>query len=140
MDIRLKRAYEPAARADGRRVLVDRLWPRGLARAEARIDAWEAEIAPSAELRQWFGHVPDRFDEFARRYTDELRHRRSALTDLRRVARRGTLTLVYGARDIEHNHAVVLCRVLRRGLPRSAEAPKAAPRPRRGAANSEVDG
>lgn len=140
MDIHRKRVYEAAAPADGRRVLVDRLWPRGLARADARIDAWQPEIAPSAELRQWFGHVPDRFEEFERRYTDELRHHRPALTDLRRHARRGTLTLVYGARDTEHNQAVVLDRVLRRGLPRSAGERKAAPRPPRGAAGAPVHG
>lgn len=127
MDIRLKRAYEPPVASDGRRVLVDRLWPRGLARKDAAIDAWEPEIAPSTELRQWFGHAPDRFEEFERRYIDELRERRPALKALRRVSRRGTLTLVYAARDTEHNHAVVLARVLRRGLPRSAGPEPASP-------------
>ncbi len=118
IDVRLKRAYEDAAAADGYRVLVDRLWPRGVSRSEARLDAWERELAPSAELRRWFGHDPDRFEEFRRRYVEELGGQRPRLTALRRRARQGTLTLVYGARDTEHNDAVVLAEVLRRGLPR----------------------
>jgi uncharacterized protein YeaO (DUF488 family) len=117
MDVRLKRAYEPAVESDGYRVLVDRLWPRGVSREQARLDDWLKELAPSAELRRWFGHDPARFDEFRRRYVEELRSRRSLLTDLRRRARRGTLTLVYSAHDTEHNDAVVLAAVLRRGLP-----------------------
>lgn len=118
IDVRLKRAYEDAAAADGYRVLVDRLWPRGVSRSEARLDAWERELAPSAELRRWFGHDPDRFEEFRRRYVEELGGQRPRLAALRRRARQGTLTLVYGARDTEHNDAVVLAAVLRRGLPR----------------------
>jgi uncharacterized protein YeaO (DUF488 family) len=118
MDIRLKRAYEPAASSDGYRVLIDRLWPRGVSREQAQLNAWERELAPSAELRQWFGHQPNRFDEFRRRYLAELRQQRPLLADLRRRARDGTLTLVYAARDSEHNDAVVLATVLRRGLPR----------------------
>ena len=117
MDIRLKRAYEPAASSDGYRVLVDRLWPRGVSRKQARLNAWERELAPSAELRQWFGHQPNRFEEFRRRYIEELRQQRPRLAELRRRARDGTLTLVYAARDSEHNDAVVLAAVLRRGLP-----------------------
>jgi uncharacterized protein YeaO (DUF488 family) len=118
MDIRLKRAYEPAEPGDGYRVLVDRLWPRGLSRERARIDAWERELAPSTALRQWFGHEPSRFPEFRRRYRAELGDRRRVLTGLRRRAREGTLTLVYAAKDTEHNDAVVLAEALRRGLPR----------------------
>jgi uncharacterized protein YeaO (DUF488 family) len=117
VDVRIKRAYDPAASADGYRVLIDRLWPRGLSRERANLDAWEKELAPSTELREWFGHEPGRFDEFRRRYVDELRSRRSALTALRRRARRGTVTLVYAASDEQHNDAVVLAEVLRRGLP-----------------------
>jgi uncharacterized protein YeaO (DUF488 family) len=117
MDIRLKRAYEPAGADDGYRVLIDRLWPRGVSRARAKLDAWEKELAPSAELRQWFGHVPDRFGEFRRRYIGELRDERPALAALRHRARTATLTLVYSARDGEHNDAVVLAEVLKRGLP-----------------------
>jgi uncharacterized protein YeaO (DUF488 family) len=118
IDIRLKRAYEPAASADGYRVLIDRLWPRGVSRERARLNAWERELAPSTELRQWFGHQPTRFGEFRRRYIEELREQRPRLTELRRRARDGTLTLVYAAHDSEHNDAVVLANVLRRGLPR----------------------
>jgi uncharacterized protein YeaO (DUF488 family) len=119
MDVRLKRAYEPASAEDGYRVLVDRLWPRGVSRKQAELDEWEKELAPSSKLRQWFGHEPGRFAEFRRRYIDELRANRSRLKELRRRARYGTLTLVYSARDSEHNDAVVLAEVLRRGLPKS---------------------
>jgi uncharacterized protein YeaO (DUF488 family) len=118
MDIRLKRAYEPATPSDGYRVLIDRLWPRGVSRERAKLDEWEQELAPSTELREWFAHDPSRFQEFRRRYIEELRPRGSRLTVLRRRARIGTLTLVYSARDTEHNDAVVLANVLRRGLPK----------------------
>jgi uncharacterized protein YeaO (DUF488 family) len=117
MDIRLKRAYEPATSSDGYRILIDRLWPRGVSREKARLDDWERDLAPSTELRQWFGHQPNRFEEFRRRYIEELRRQRPRLTELRRRARDGTLTLVYAAHDSEHNDAVVLASVLRRGLP-----------------------
>ena len=119
MDVRLKRSYEPAASADGYRVLVDRLWPRGVSRDRARLDAWAPEVAPSTTLRKWFGHEPGRFPEFRRRYLEELGNERPRLSELRRRAREGTLTLVYAARDTEHNEAVVLAEVLRRGLPRA---------------------
>jgi uncharacterized protein YeaO (DUF488 family) len=119
MDVRLKRAYEPASAEDGYRVLVDRLWPRGVSKEQAKLDEWDQELAPSSELRQWFGHEPDRFPEFRRRYIDELRANRPSLRQLRRRARTGTLTLVYSAHDSEHNDAVVLAEVLRRGLPKS---------------------
>ena len=118
MDLRLKRVYEPAASSDGYRILIDRLWPRGVSRAKADLDEWDRELAPSTELRQWFGHEPSRFEEFRRRYQDELRHQRSRIAELRRRARKGTLTLVYSARDAEHNDAVVLGEALRRGLPK----------------------
>ena len=121
VDIRLKRAYEPASPADGYRVLVDRLWPRGVSKQRAMLDDWQKELAPSTELRRWFGHEPRRFPEFRRRYLDELRGERARLAELRRRARDGALTLVYAARDAEHNEAIVLADVLRRGLP-SAEA------------------
>jgi len=118
MDIRLKRAYDPALPADGYRVLVDRLWPRGISRERAKLDGWEKELPPSTELRQWFAHDPKRFREFRRRYMQELSSQRPRLTALRRRAREGTLTLVYSAHDTEHNDAVVLAEVLRRGLPK----------------------
>ena len=119
MDIRLKRAYEPASAGDGYRVLVDRLWPRGVSKQQAKLDEWAKELAPSSQLREWFGHEPSRFPEFRRRYIDELRADAPRLKELRRRARTGTLTLVYSAHDSEHNDAVVLAEVLRRGLPRS---------------------
>ena len=127
MDIRLKRAYEPAAAADGHRILIDRLWPRGISRNQARLDEWEPELAPSTKLRRWFGHEPSRFEEFRCRYIDELRQQRPRLSELRRRARQGTLTLVYAAHYSEHNDAVVLATVLRRGLPSPTRS--AQPRP-----------
>lgn len=114
MDVRLKRAYDEPAEDDGYRVLIDRLWPRGVSRERARLDEWARELAPSAELRRWFGHEPARFAEFRVRYEAELSAQSAKLDELRRRAREGTLTLVYGARDTEHNDAVVLADVLRR--------------------------
>ena len=114
MDVRLKRAYEPADAADGYRVLVDRLWPRGVSKEKAQLDEWARELAPSSELRTWFGHDPARFDEFRRRYLEELAAHEAKLAELRERASEGTLTLVYAARDSEHNDAVVLADVLRR--------------------------
>lgn len=115
MDVRLKRAYEPAAPSDGDRILVDRIWPRGVTREQAQLSEWARELAPSTELRRWFAHDPTRFDEFRRRYTAELEAQETKLRELRRRARAGTLTLVYAARDEAHNDAVVLAEILRRG-------------------------
>src|SRR5438094_10085081 len=115
MAVQLKRAYEQAEPSDGHRVLVDRIWPRGVTREQARLDEWARELAPSSELRRWFGHDPARFAEFRRRYLDELKAQQEKLRELRRRAREETLTLVYGARDTEHNDAVVLAELLRRG-------------------------
>jgi uncharacterized protein YeaO (DUF488 family) len=115
IDVRLKRAYEPPAASDGYRVLIDRLWPRGVKRADARLDEWARELAPSVSLRRWFGHDPDRFEEFRRRYTAELAGQEVKLRELRRRARHGTLTLVYAAHDEQHNDAVVLAEILRAG-------------------------
>ena len=109
----MKRAYDPAEPRDGYRVLVDRLWPRGVSKERARLDEWARELAPSAELRTWFGHDPERFAEFERRYRAELTAHEEKLDELRRRAREGTLTLVYGARDEVHNDAVVLAELLR---------------------------
>ena len=119
MDVRIKRAYEPSAEADGCRVLIDRIWPRGISREEANLDEWARELAPSRELRQWFDHDPSRFAEFRRRYLRELDAQQPKLRELRRIARDRPLTLVYGARDTEHNDAVVLAELLRRGRRRS---------------------
>jgi uncharacterized protein YeaO (DUF488 family) len=119
MDVRLKRVYEPATAADGHRGLIDRLWPRGLSHEQANLDEWARELAPSSELRQWFGHDPSRFNDFRRRYESELAVQKEKLRELRRRGREGTLTLVYAARDTEHNDAVVLAEILRRGVVRS---------------------
>jgi uncharacterized protein YeaO (DUF488 family) len=111
-NIKLKRAYEPPAAGDGTRILVDRLWPRGVTKAAAAIDIWVKDIAPSTGLRQWFGHETDRWEEFRRRYVAELEQRPDRLTELRALARSGPITLVFGAHDQMHNDAVVLRKVL----------------------------
>ena len=89
IDVRTKRAYDAADRGDGYRVLIDHVWPRGVSRERARLDEWARELAPSDELRKWFGHVPERFDEFRRRYRDELEDQRARIEDMRRRTRRG---------------------------------------------------
>lgn len=108
--IRLKRAYDPPSPDDGVRVLVDRVWPRGKTRESLALDRWERDLAPSAALRRWFGHDPDRWPEFRERYLQELHEpaKQAALERIAEQARRSTVTLVYGARDTEHNQAVVL--------------------------------
>ena len=111
-NIRLKRAYEPPAAGDGTRILVDRLWPRGVKKAAAAIDMWAKDIAPSAELRQWFGHETNRWEEFRRRYVAELEQKPDLINELRALARKGQITLVFGAHDQMHNDAVVLRKVL----------------------------
>ena len=108
MDIRLKRAYEPPARGDSARILVDRLWPRGVKKDALRLDLWLKDIAPSTELRQWFGHVPERWEEFRKRYARELDANPDAVAELRQWLKHGRVTLVYSARDTEHNQAVAL--------------------------------
>jgi uncharacterized protein YeaO (DUF488 family) len=115
MQIRLKRAYDPLERADGLRILVDRLWPRGVAKVEAHLDLWPKEVAPSPALRQWFNHDPARWADFQQRYKDELRAN-PALDALVEAIRGRNVTLVYGAKDREHNHAIVLASVLRAKL------------------------
>jgi uncharacterized protein YeaO (DUF488 family) len=114
MTIRLKRAYEPPLRADGTRVLVERLWPRGLTRARAAIDVWLKDVAPSAGLRKWYGHDVARWAEFRKRYARELHANPEAVDALRRLAQRGTVTLVYAARDEQHNSAKLLGEFLAR--------------------------
>ena len=125
MTIRIKRIYEPAAAADGLRVLVDRVWPRGVSRAEAKLSAWEKDVAPTTALRQWFGHKPARWPEFRIRYTAELK-RNPAVDALRKLARGKTVTLLYGARDEDHNQAVVLAAFLGRSRRPVARAKKKA--------------
>ncbi|WP_022901749.1 DUF488 domain-containing protein [Humibacter albus] len=107
MSFTIKRAYEPASSDDGYRVLVDRLWPRGVSKESAHLDEWEKDVAPSDELRKWFGHDPAKFDEFRTRYLAELEDN-PAVSALRQRGRDGTVTLVYSAHDEEHNQAVVL--------------------------------
>ena len=114
MKVQIKRVYEPPEAADGCRVLVDRLWPRGLTRDAAAIDRWMKDVAPSTELRQWFGHDPERWQEFRRRYARELQQHSTSIGELRELVRHDTVTLVFGARDEEHNDAVVLREVLLR--------------------------
>jgi uncharacterized protein YeaO (DUF488 family) len=116
VDVHLKRAYEPVEPGDGYRVLVDRLWPRGLARDKAEIDEWARELAPSDALRRWFQHDPERFEEFRRRYVGELSSERHRLAEIRRRACRGPVTLVFAAREPRLSNASVLASVLRRGL------------------------
>jgi len=106
--IRVKRVYGPARREDGRRFLVDRLWPRGIKRESLSLDAWVKEVAPSDTLRRWFAHDPYRWDEFRRRYAAELDQRPEAWGPILEAARTGTVTLVYGARDSRHNNGVAL--------------------------------
>src|SRR5579864_5807059 len=133
-----KRAYEPAVAADGYRVLIDRLWPRGVSKAKARLDAWEKDIAPSRELREWYGHDPAKWPEFRRRYTRELRApaAKAVLDTLVRRAKRGRVTLVYASKAADISDVVVLeklisRRVKRRRAPRPSSAPRAAARVRR---------
>ncbi len=109
--LKLKRAYEPAEPGDGRRVLVDRLWPRGVSKAEARIDDWLKDVAPSTALRKWFGHKPERWTAFRERYREELKAN-PAVETLRQIIAEGHTTLVYGAKDTEHNQAVALAEYL----------------------------
>ncbi len=116
IDVRLKRAYDAAANNDGHRVLVERLWPRGVSKDKAAIDDWARDLAPSDQLRRWYGHDPDRFDEFRRGYLRELGSQREALSDLRKRARDGRVTLVFAAKDPELSNATVLASVLRGGL------------------------
>lgn len=106
--IRLRRVYEPAAPEDGERVLVERLWPRGMRKADLQMDAWAKDVAPTTELRRWFGHDPAKWEEFQRRYRGELDTEPEAWAPLLEAARKGTVTLLFSSHDAEHNNAVVL--------------------------------
>ncbi|WP_341019017.1 DUF488 domain-containing protein [Brevundimonas diminuta] len=112
MKVALKRVYEPPSDADGTRILVDRLWPRGLSKDRARVDLWLKQIAPTTELRQWFGHDPAKWTEFQHRYRAELEANGDVVPELKAALADGPATLVYGARDEEHNDAVVLAAYL----------------------------
>jgi len=133
LDIRRKRAYDPPAVSDGYRVLIDRLWPRGVPKTDAEIDEWARELAPTTELRRWFGHDPKKWPEFQRRYKRELRERGDLLRKIATLASRRRVTLVFGARDEVHNDAVVLASVLRGRMNRRPQKrrPRAATTPRR---------
>ena len=115
MQIWTKRAYDKPGSQDGTRVLVDRIWPRGVSRDEAQIDYWLKEIAPSDDLRKWYGHDTGRWSEFKRSYIDELISRQNAVKQLCELAREGRVTLVFGARDTRHNNATVLKEFLNNG-------------------------
>ncbi|HLG69965.1 MAG TPA: DUF488 family protein [Chloroflexota bacterium] len=114
MPVRLKRVYDEPGPEDGRRVLVDRLWPRGLSKERARVDEWLRELGPSTELRKWFGHEVSRWEEFRAHYRAELDapDQQERLAHLRELARKGTVTLLFGAKDPEHNQAVVVAEAL----------------------------
>jgi uncharacterized protein YeaO (DUF488 family) len=120
--LKLKRAYEPAARTDGKRFLVERLWPRGVKKDELRLHAWLKDAAPSAELRKWYSHDVSKWSEFQKRYRAELDRNSGALNPILQAARHSTVTLVYAAHDTEHNSAVVLRDYLDKKLARRAAA------------------
>jgi uncharacterized protein YeaO (DUF488 family) len=107
-DLRIKRVYEPAEAGDGARVLVDRVWPRGVTKEAAALTLWLKDVAPSTALRKWFGHEPERWEEFCRRYHAELEQDQDGLAELRELRGKGRVTLLYGAHDTEHNQAVAL--------------------------------
>lgn len=111
--IEVKRVYDDAAESDGTRILVDRLWPRGLSKDAAEFDGWNQDAAPSGQLRTWYGHDPDRFDEFSARYRHELEGQRDVVDALLGGVDKDTLTLLTATKDVEHSHAVVLADVLR---------------------------
>ena len=129
MSIALKRVYDPVDRRDGRRYLIDRLWPRGVTKGDAQLDGWLKELAPSARLRKWFGHRPERFDIFRRRYTAELAAATAQLDRLLDEQKHRRVTLLYGARDPKANHGVVLLRCLRSRLKHRASPIAPPPHP-----------
>jgi len=114
--LQIKRIYDKPDTADGRRILVDRLWPRGVNKERAKIDLWLKDIAPSNELRKWFSHVPARWPEFRKRYKEELKGKRALVKQLAEELKKGNITLLFSAKDTEHNNAAVLKELLSRGL------------------------
>ncbi len=110
--LKIKRAYDPPSSQDGKRILIDRLWPRGLKKEEARVDEWLKDLAPSTELRKWFGHDPVKWSEFKRRYRQELAGKPDLIMRIRTEARKGTVTLVFSAKDAEHSNAAFLKEIL----------------------------
>jgi uncharacterized protein YeaO (DUF488 family) len=113
VSVQIKRVYEPRSASDGKRILVDRLWPRGLSREKAGVDLWLKDIAPSTELRKWFGHDPAKWTEFQKRYRAEVKENAEPLTALKREAKAGLVTLLFGAKDEEHNEAIILQSILK---------------------------
>jgi uncharacterized protein YeaO (DUF488 family) len=111
--LKIKRIYDPASPEDGKRILIDRLWPRGVKKDELKIDEWLKEIAPSDELRKWFSHDPSKYQEFKKRYTKELEQKKGLVEQIRNEARKGTVTLLFSAKDTEHNNATALKELLR---------------------------
>ena len=134
LDVRIKRAYDPAEPGDGYRVLIDRLWPRGVSRERAHLDAWARDLAPSTGLREWFNHDPRRFREFRARYREELRGHQEQIDELRCHAASGPMTIIYSARDTQHNDAVVLAELVRGSCPGSPPGPS----PTRSATSQET--
>lgn len=112
MNISIKRVYLPAEDSDGYRVLVDRLWPRGIKKENAKIDLWAKALAPSAELRKWFNHIPERFEEFSKKYVEELKANPEVAPILDELRQHDKVTLLYGSKDEQHNNAVVLLHLL----------------------------
>jgi uncharacterized protein YeaO (DUF488 family) len=113
--IKIKRTYDPPSSDDGKRILVDRLWPRGIKKEDAEIDEWLKDIAPSDELRKWFSHDPSKWQEFKKRYRNELKDKSELIENLRKQAKKGNITLLFSAKDIEHNNAVVLKEEITKG-------------------------
>jgi uncharacterized protein YeaO (DUF488 family) len=114
--IRIKRIYEKKERTDGKRILVDRLWPRGIKKENAKIDLWLKDIAPSSELRKWFSHDPAKWPEFRKRYKEELKGRRDLLNQLREESKKGDVTLLFSTKDPRHNNAVILHEILSKDM------------------------
>jgi uncharacterized protein YeaO (DUF488 family) len=131
--LKLKRAYDPAAKADGTRILVERLWPRGLSRAKVHVDTWLKDVAPSTDLRKWFGHDPEKWPQFRERYFRELDARPEAWQQILSKARRGLVTLIYSSHDTLHNNAVALREYLQAKArrPTTSSRPPSAERTRR---------
>ncbi|MBD1382381.1 DUF488 domain-containing protein [Metabacillus arenae] len=119
MHIHLKRIYEDPSSHDGKRILVDRVWPRGISKEKADLDEWMKEIAPTGELRKWFNHEPDRFERFTEKYKEEIENdstKADKLKQLTALAKKEKVTILYGAKDEKHNHAVVLKKIIENGL------------------------
>ena len=110
--IQIKRVYDAPSKSDGYRILIDRIWPRGVSKEDAKLDEWNKDLAPSTELRKWFDHDPDKFEDFSDKYKNELKGKAKALEQLGQKVNDQTVTLLYGAKDTEHNQAVVLKKVL----------------------------